>query len=131
MIAYSIGAGFDLNEPQLHVVALTSLAGSAVAMMLSPARSLTNRDLFAAGGIALGYTLILALPETRHPLELMAPHVTGILLSAIGAVIAMSSFTRRHPLARRRRDRARARDLTPVRGGSPDADARRGQGASG
>ena len=93
VIAYSIGAGFDLNEPQLHVVALTSLAGSAVAMMLSPARSLTNRDLFAAGGIALGYTLILALPETRHPLELMAPHVTGILLSAIGAVIAMSSFT--------------------------------------
>ena len=125
MIAYSIGAGFDLNEPQLHVVALTSLAGSAVAMMLSPARSLTNRDLFAAGGIALGYTLILALPETRHPLELMAPHVTGILLSAIGAVIAMSSFTAAiRWRAGDDRDRARARDLTSVRGG-PGADPRR------
>ena len=93
VIAYSIGAGFDLNEAQLHVVAVTSLAGSALAMMLSPVRSLSNRDLLAAGGIALGYTLLLALPETRHPLELMAPHVNGILLSAGGAVIAMSSFT--------------------------------------
>ena len=29
----------------------------------------------------------------------MAPHVNGILLSAVGAVIAMSSFTAAHPLA--------------------------------
>ena len=93
VIAYSIGAGFDLNEPQLHVVALTTLAGSALAMLLSPARSLTNRDLFGVGGIALAYTLLLVVPETRHLLELMAPHVNGILLSAVGAAIAMSSFT--------------------------------------
>ena len=92
-LAYSIGAGFDLNESQLHVVALTSLAGSIVAMLLSPAHSLTSRDLFAAGAVALVYTLLLALPETRHGLGLMAPHVNGVLLSAVGAAVAMSSFT--------------------------------------
>jgi UDP-glucose 4-epimerase len=95
-LAYSIGAGFDLTESQLHVVALTSLAGSLVAMLLSPTHSLTSRDLFAAGGVALVYTLLLALPETRHGLGLMAPHVNGVLLSALGAAIAMSSFTAAH-----------------------------------
>ena len=93
VIAYSIGLGFELSASQLHVVALTSLAGSLVAMLLSPAHSLTSRDLLAAGGIALAYTLLLALPETRHGLDLMAPHVNGVLLSALGAAIAMSSLT--------------------------------------
>jgi UDP-glucose 4-epimerase len=93
VIAYSIGLGFELSASQLHVVALTSLAGSLLAMLLSPAHSLTSRDLLAAGGIALAYTLLLALPETRHGLGLMAPHVNGVLLSALGAAIAMSSLT--------------------------------------
>ena len=92
-VAYSIGAGFDLNEPQLHVVALTTLAGSALAMMLSPGRRFGSRDAIAMGAIALAYTLLLALPETRHSLELMAPHVNGVLLSAVGTAIAMSTFT--------------------------------------
>ena len=92
-IAYSIGLGFGLGESQLHVVALTSLAGSLVAMLLAPGHSLTSRDLLAAGAIALAYTLILSVPEPRHVLELQAPHVNGALLSAVGAAIAMSSFT--------------------------------------
>ena len=92
-IAYSIGLGLGLNEAQLHVVALTSLAGSLLAITLSPVRSLTAFDLAMAAALVLGYALILAIPGSRHGLGLMAPHPSGVLLSALGAAIAMSSFT--------------------------------------
>ena len=63
-------------------------------MMLSPARSLAQpRRRSPRARSRSRYALLLALPETRHPLELMAPHVNGVLLSAVGAAIAMSSFT--------------------------------------
>ena len=92
-IAYLIAARFGLSSGQLHVVALTSLAASLLAMTLSPVHQLRARDLIAAGAIAFTYVLLLAIPATRHGLGLMAPHLSGVLLSAVGAAIAMSSFT--------------------------------------
>ena len=74
-------------------------------MMLSPVRSLSARDLAAAGRSCVAYALILAIPGSRHGLGLMAPHLSGVLLSAIGAAIAMSSFTAARRLRRLRRGR--------------------------
>ena len=92
-IAYSIAAGFDVSTAQMHVIAFTSLAGGLLAITLSPVSYLTGRNLTAAAAIVLAYALILAIPGIRHGLGLMAPHPNGVLLSAIGAAIAMSSFT--------------------------------------
>jgi UDP-glucose 4-epimerase len=92
-IAYLVGARFGFSSGQLHVVALTSLAGSLLAMTLSPVPSLRARDLIVAGTIAVLYALLVAIPETRHGLGLSAPHLGGVLLSAVGAAISMSTFT--------------------------------------
>lgn len=106
-IAYVIAARFGLSTGQLHVVALTSLAASLMAMALSPVSPLRGRDLSGGLVIAIAYALILAVPVTRHALGLAAPHLGAVLISAIGAAIATSTFTAA------RRWRAAERDAEP------------------
>jgi UDP-glucose 4-epimerase len=93
VIASVIAARLGFSGGQVRDVALTSIAASLLAMTLSPGRSLRARDLIAAGTIALLYAALLAIPATRHALGLMAPRLGGVLLSAVGATIAMSTFT--------------------------------------
>ena len=74
-------------------MALTSLAASLIAMSLSPVSPLRGRDLTVAIVVGLAYAALLAVPWTRHHLSLNAPHVGAVLVSALGAAIAMSTFT--------------------------------------
>ena len=130
-VAYSIGAGFDLNEPQLHVVALTTLAGSALAMMLSPGRSFRQprrnrhgRDrarVHTAPRAARDapFPRVNGAPRQRRPAQRRGHGDRHVDLHSRAALVA-----------RRRGRRVRARDLIRVRGGSPGADACRTKGAS-
>jgi UDP-glucose 4-epimerase len=92
-IAYLLAARFGLPDVQLHAVAMTSLAASLIAMSLSPLSPLRGRDLTVAIVVGLAYVALLAIPWTRHTLSLNAPHLGSVLISALGAAIAMSTFT--------------------------------------
>jgi UDP-glucose 4-epimerase len=92
-ISYLLGARLGLEDGQLHAVLMTTLAASLIAMSLSPVSPLRGRDLTGAILVGVVYVGLLALPETRHALTLSAPHLSAGLLSAVGAAIAMSTFT--------------------------------------
>jgi hypothetical protein len=92
-ISYLLAARLGLDGGQLHAVGLTALAASLIAMSLSPVSPLRGRDLTVAIAVGVAYVALLAIPATRHALTLSAPHLGAALLSAVGAAIAMSTFT--------------------------------------
>ncbi len=92
-ISYLLAARLGFQGGQLHAVLMTTLAASLIAMSLSPVSPLRGRDLTGAILVGVIYVGLLAIPETRHGLTLSAPHVGAGLLSALGAAIAMSTFT--------------------------------------
>jgi hypothetical protein len=98
VIAWLISARFRLGGADLHAVELTTLAGSLLAIALIPAGSLRIRHAAAAATIAVLYALLLAIPGTRHRLDLTAPDIGEALISIVGVAIAMSTFivARRH-----------------------------------